>query len=411
MTKRAFSGLAADHNDVLFTANGAASVANVTLQATSPASNSYVPPSGAIRWYRVEGDANFGRGTATYPPSGEVALAYLCGTFLIEATLGSGETGRIVGIAHRSSGGGGGDQLNIEWVRVANTTFNLRLTTGNPSSGGTRTTLATGSTAYNTLEKISVRLEIDGTNLTLFAAENGDVSDESSAEITHANTKLIATKKITAYATDDIDASEYIWHDSWLLIDADSTADRPDSDVTVGRLNANGEGNDQAYGDNTDCTAGSVTAVFGDVTLTTDQVVTSSFWCELGGEGGAQGADLDNFTPSKTLVGVEVWGAAEASTAAKTVTTSLRLRNVSSTLDKVNTNIGVDTFQGFVQFFDLFPSGAEWEDQTNIDAVEVAVLSNSNNGANDHWAGLIVQTYEVSDDAVVAPTFVIVTHG
>lgn len=407
--------MCADHNDVELLVSATAAPTGATLQSTAPKTGggTHNPPSGALKWTRMEGPNSISNSATSYPGTSggdEMDLAYVVGTFLINATLGANETGRICGWNMREDDQSGVVTVNLEWVRVTDGThFNLRLTTGNPASGSARTTLATGGTAFTTDEPISFRCEADGSNLTLFGKENGDVSSVSTAEFIHGFTKLIYSRSLSQKAFDDLGSGEYIYHDALALIEADAKADRPDSDIIVSRLNPNADGASNGYDDET-CGVGGTEAAHADVLLSSDAVNSAIYWCEVGGEAGAQSVLFDTFDISKQMLGIEVRSSARANVGAKTVTTTTELSddNESSyTTARLTVNINWDTtFRLAYHCFEIPASAGEWQDQnvtTVLDAIVIKVTSNSNNGANDEWAAVVPQVYEVGSDALGQP--------
>ncbi len=394
MARRLVSGLAADHNDVKLVDDSSPSW--LSLQATSPAPNSYAPPSGAHRWIRIEGNSgttnNVGAptggpsnlyGTAGYTP------AYFVGAFVIEATFLTGDASRIARIDMETSG-----DINLEVVYVSATTFNLRLTQTN-----SRTLIGTGSSVFTTLEIVYFRISLDGTNIELHARENNSDLSGLSAEVSAAETDgPNDNRAINIRAYDNVlDAGDYIYWDATGIIDADTTADRPNGDWTVNRLDGNGEGTAQDYGDETTCAGGG--GVVADVQLDGSLLVDESiFWCEEAGANGSQEITLDDFTPSSTLCGLTATYFVKANVAAKTVATWLRLLDASNTSEWQNPNIALTTWVRLIAVFERDPSGNEWADLSDLNAIETGIRSISTNGAEDRCSALIIQAYEIGDD-------------
>ncbi len=431
MAKRAFGGYSTDHNDVRLCQQASAGPTGVTQQATA-GTNSDTPPSGSGYWTRIEGGNNFeGSTSADYDPLGtgvnEVALGYVVQyAFLIDATLSSGQSGRIFNWDVREPDHSGAVSMILEWVYVSSTTFNLQLT-----YGAGRTLIGSkGSTAYNTQEPISWRVELDGTNVTLWAVENGVVSSAGGSEVTAAETRLIYTRSCDMMAQDDIGAGEYISHDTCALIEADSKFDRPDSDIIGPRANANGEGSDQGWGTTAagggECDAGATGAVYTQVLLTGgDALSTTAYWCENATEGDLQGAQCANVTLTKDWVGVIGVVGCQANLASKTVKTLINVSVDDGTTwwdDGSGAEVGFEMLditwdadwrknQGFFtrSISDRVHIGEDWENlvQADADALEFRIKGDSGNGANPRMAGAFLVLLQVSADREGSPAGVL----
>ncbi len=401
MARRLANAIAAKHDDVqLIDGSGTRA-----LQATSPAPNSYAPPSGAQNWITIEGGgSNTIKGitdfTANpYAVDTEMSLAYLPFTFLIDGTLSPSQSGRVLIFLIRPDGGGSLVIWNLEWVYVSGTTFNLRLT----NAGATRTVKATGSTVFTTLEIVHGRITVDGTNITVHAQENDSDLSGLAADMQVAETRLITNNRnLEVVNVDDLDAGEYVYLDCYSVIAADSTSDRPNAGCVLNRVDGDGEGSAQDYGDDAVC--GSTDAVHADVALDgSDQADTSIYWCERGVQNGSQEQTLAAFTPAGKLAGITIHSLITANLESKTLNTWTRYFDASSTGEWTNASVAVTDWVPKIACPELDPSGGEWEDLANLNAIGTGGRSVSTNGAEDHWAAQFIQTYEYPDDAPATP--------
>ena len=221
-------------------------------------------------------------------------IGFCVGPFVLPSgQIAAAQTGRIIFFSAREFGGSGDVTMNLEWVGLSTTTFNLRITTGNPASGGIRTTIKTGTIIYSTNEKISFRIGLDGKYLVLWGKQNGDVSASGSEDFRHPYTKHIAFRRLHALAKEDLGSGEYIFFDVIDLIECDTPADRPDSDITLQTFFPTSDFTSaQDWGDRDDCTTSSVDGTYTDVLLDgSNNTVTdgSAHLCRQGGNGGHQG--------------------------------------------------------------------------------------------------------------------------
>ncbi len=401
MTRRLVNAICADHNDIqmLLGDSGTGS----TLQATSPAPNSYTPPSGAMRWIRVEGGSGNSIGGVSsgtlnpYAADDPIPLVYISFAILLDATLASGESGRILNTFLDS---GSVVTLNLEWAYVSSTTFNLRLTTGNPASGSARTIKVTGSTVFNTLEIIYGRIAIDGTNVVVHAQENDSDLSGLAVEMEYAESQAMRDdRSLGVKAFDDLDSGEYIYVDCIGMVAADSGADRPDAAWVVNRVDGDGEGSAQDYGDNVDCSVGSTSAIYTDVLLISDAVHTATYWCEDGGSNGTQEQTLAAFTPAGTLAGCTIHELAQPNVGAKTVQVFTRISDASGTYEHETANLHQGTqWVQITACSELTPSGGEWADLSDLNAIVLGVRSDDGNGANDNHSAEFIQAFCIGDD-------------
>ncbi len=186
-----------------------------------------------------------------------------------------------------------------------------------------------------------------------------------------------------------------------MLCQSDSVADRPDIDVEIGTLVEDGDwATEQGYGDDGDCDPGQTGAVAADIALDgSDAVNTAIFWCEHASEADAQMVELTTFTftVGKDILGATQRCAASANVILKTCTTQGRIHDGTTAREATFENIGADTFSAFVVSHPLAPDGGSWI-QADVNALKGGVSSDTGNGANDRWAGIIFEVVAVSPD-------------
>ncbi len=348
-----------------------------------------------------------------YPDLGdsdsEVALSYVAkSAFIVNATLGSGERGRIVGWRSREPDNSGAVYNFLDWKYVSGSTFNLRLTsaTSDLEASAYRiesglTILATGSTVFDTTKMIAVLIELNGTNMILWAYQMSGVNDLVSdggnqAEIFMPYTKLQHITHLTIFGADDLQSgTEYVYHDASALIECETIADRPDTKLRVYEFDPDGDGSAQDFGDDADCSG--TDGVVADVIHSSDAPDESTYVCEEGGNAGVQGFTFPNtFAPTDTVFAVEglEWG--QGNVVGKTVNTDYILGDGSGTVTKANTNHSLTTWSSSHHTFPLDPSGDEWADigANGMDSIIVDIDSPNTNGANNHHSMLRLIIYE-----------------
>ncbi len=388
MVAEGLACFAPDKNDVRLYDNGLTSATPTGITFPTTTDDSAAPPD-TDRWLKITDSFADDVVNITRPASATPSIKnfnWFCQRGArIRGTLGSGQTSRYM----RFVTDGAAIFLAIEWVYVSASTFNWRLT---KASG--RTLLGDSSSAFSTDTTYALRLQLDGTNATLWV--------DGAAEIQAAFTERLSSTSgegIAAWKPENASQQHYV--SGVLLSHSDTTADRPDTDVEIATLENTGDyATDQGYGDDGDCNQGVTTAVAADVSLDgSAQVDTSIYWCENAGDGDKQGVEMGTatFPVGKDPMVLSVRAVGSANIAAKTVQVSCVISDGSSTQDLGFANLAGISFVGFFQHFPTAPDTGAWT-QTDLDALKISCDSFTTNGANDQWAAVIAEMCWVSAD-------------
>ncbi len=369
-----------DKNDARLYLPGSTSQLPTGVSFPTTTDDSAAPPQGD-RWMKILDTASDLALQGIYDVTAKSFCWFVQRGARVRGTLTAGQTSQYLTVRVDTD-----TIFSIEWVRVSDSTFNWRLT-----RGGGRTLVATGTTAFSTDTTYTLRLQLDGTNATLWV--------DGAQEIRVAYTRKFNKDAVIGRETPSSGQQHY--YSRLLLCHSDSESDRPDTDVEIGTLTEDGDwATEQGYGDDSNCDPGQTGAVAADIALSSDVVVTSSFWCEHASEADSQMVELTTFT---FTVGKDILGAMQrctggANVGAKTVTTQGRIHDGTSAIEKTMHNIpGVIHAPQIAPAFPLAPDGGTWT-QADVDGLKGGVSSDSGNGANDEWSALIFELVAVSAD-------------
>jgi hypothetical protein len=163
--------------------------------------------------------------------------------------------------------------------------------------------------------------------------------------------------------------------------------------------NGNYAGEDE-YGDET--TPASNDATYVDVQLDgSDQIDTSIYWQAQGADAKKQMAEMETWTPSGNLLGIQTRLSGSANLASKVTDTWTRLHDGTAAAEQQNANLDDTIFRGRHFVWPTAPDGGAWT-QTDLNNLKAGVRCVDTNTANNRWAALIVEAFAVDSDPPVA---------
>lgn len=369
------------------------SATSVTGWSAPTTSTGAVAPSHARRWLKATdaGSVNIAicRGAsitqATYG-------YYIQRDLLIEGTIPAGYNAIYV-----QGTTSGGSAWGIRVIRgTTSSKYQLRVSYGTSLA----TTLFTSSSEFDTGTKYSIRLQIDGTNWTLWV--NGTQEGQG------ARTAVFNSRGVTASPPTASSGVEHYWA-TGMMYDTSTESERPDHTTVETRdleVDTGGSESEAGWGDDGDCTAGATTAAIADVAMNgSDQVDTSTYWCEHASETDAETVDTVTytFTVSDSMGGGchrSVWA---ANVGSKTVTAAARIYNGSAGVNVTLAGLGSTTFFSRHNYFENAPDSGAWT-QSKVDSLKVGGINQGSgaNGANTQLACIIFTLGAVEFDPPAA---------
>jgi len=383
------SGFGPDYNDhSLRSGLSSVTLAGWTFPTTTD--DAAAPPDGA-RWIKAE-DTWSGSQKQLFPtltPTGVSFKTYcwMCYRgWRLHGTLPAGDHDRFLSF----SVAGGDGEIAIEWVRVSNTTYNLRLT-----KTPFRTTVATGSTAFTTDTTYSLRMELNGTTFKLW------VDGTATPEIDVAYTGTLNIAQSTLMAPDASSGLQHYWR-SGLLCCSNAESDRPDDQVECDTIEGSADwATEQDWGAAGDCAASS--AVFGDVNLDgSAQVDTTTVWCEATAGVNNQMSETPTASPTGTPVGAVWRGNGAATFGAKTCNVNARISDATPIASNVAlANFTNATFVGREAYYPLGPAGGVWSGVTLAD-LKLGASTPAGNNDTANLAAVLLELFSVGADPPAA---------
>ncbi len=361
-------------------------------QTAPTTTTSGLSPSDARRWIKATDTSFFSKldlcRSSIFTP--DTNVWYVQRDLVIEGTVPVGYSadyllldvsGAITGLILHIIRGSATDKYKIE----------MRTTTG---GGGT----LIGTTSELTTDtKYHLRIETNGTNWTLWI--------DGTQEVQGARSERINSKQISLRRPSTSSTVEHYWATGSISMST-SESDRPgssDAQVHDFEVDTGGSESEAEWGDDGDCEAGSTTAVIGDVALDgSDQVDTTTFWCEHASETGSETVDTVTFTftSGHTIGGGYGRWVCESNVDAKTVNASGRIFDGTSGTDVGMGNIGTDVWESEHLYFQNNPSGGAWN-QSEADGLKIGMKNGGggDNGANTQCAAAIFTLVGLGNDA------------
>ncbi len=268
----------------------------------------------------------------------------------------------------------------------------VRVKESGTTVGTSSTEFAVGTTFH------ASRIESDGTNVTLHIDAVEEFRVASSVE-------LDSPTYLAFVVDDDLQDGQTFEAHNFQFTQSNDRSDRPDhQDMTGGSITLTGDKVSATYGSDSDCedTSGTYTKWNDWETGDADDATTHN--CELGGASGKEISDMSD--PSVTnLIGIQVWLRSRASIVAKTVATTIVVRDtVGHERIVAQGNLGSDTFiTTSWAAFGRGPNITGWTSAV-LNDTGVGVQSPSSNTANDEHTALMVEWFGVANDPPGQPT-------